>query len=245
MIKKYIIPDQGIIIDIPVTDEFVSQNWRKWEPVLDEAATDIDINEEWSQKRKILATMRKRKQHVVDRVYSTYHDEFTILVDFKTGKVGHFNSHDFRMELRGNKIFLRHINSLKSKLVYDGDLHTTSGSWLMSSSARLGCKHYLGIEWVKKKGFRSKSLYVKDHQLISVLYFGEQAISAIGKKSKLEINHRNLDHYDNRPDNLELITKKENSAHSFLMYRLLEEKISELFGLIDTGVWLHKTRFEV
>ncbi|KUP23097.1 HNH endonuclease [Paenibacillus sp. DMB5] len=232
--RKFMTGDS--ILEFHIEESTIEGHWRKWSSVEDEASNEIEIEIGWIPKQMALGEMRKRKQHLLDRVYSTYYDEYTLLIDFKTGKVYHFDNSKYKEVMDGVKIYLIDIFSNQKHLVYDGVFYAASGE-LMKSNPWLSSRSSLGIEW-RKKGFRTGRLFIKDHQLIAVLYFGSEAVNAVGENRSYDINHRNLSKYDNRPENLEVISKSENKEHSKIMNRLLNNMIQEVFGKKVKGVWL-------
>lgn len=227
----------NFILGFHIEESTIEERWRKWSSVEDEASNEIEIEIGWIPKQMALGEMRKRKQHLLNRIYRTYYDEYTVLVDFETGRVYYFDNNHYLMELVGDLIYLLEVTTNEKQLVYDGAFYATPRKWLMKSSPRLGSRHNLGIEW-RKNRFRASRLFIKDHQLIAVLYFGCKAVDAVGEDRSYDINHRNLSKYDNRPENLEIISKSENKEHSKIMNRLLNDMIQEVFGEKVKGVWL-------
>lgn len=202
----------------------MNKYWRKWSPVPDEDCNEINIKNTWTEKQKALGLMRKRKRKLMDRIYFTYYDEFSLLVCFKTGKVYLFDRFRYDLKIRENKIFLMKKSTGEEKLVYDGNFHATPRVWLRESSRTLGSKKCPGVEW-GIKGNRLCRMFVKNHQLIAVLYFGEKAIYAVEQYSRdYDINHRNLNAEENRVENLEVITQAENRRHGQIMWKILMNK---------------------
>jgi hypothetical protein len=220
-----------------IEDWEVKEHWRKeWIPVLDEKSTDIEINDDYTIKQSALALMRRRKTWLMNRVYSTYYDEYTLLVCFDTGGVYYFNNKKYELVIQNNQIYLRDYITGETKLVYDGEFfYPTPKKWLMKSSSRLSRSHRYGIEW-GKNGFRADRIFIKDHQLIAVLYFGQEAIYAVEEFHSLVVNHRNLNKHDNRPENLELCTDEENTEHYLTMKPILEAKKLEFTRLVVSTI---------
>lgn len=74
-----------------------------------------------------------------------------------------------------------------------------SGKCLKPSDNGNGYKHL-----VLRRDGKSYKRYV--HRLVAEAYFG---------KSDLEVNHKDGDKSNNRPDNLEYVTSSENTIHGF------------------------------
>jgi hypothetical protein len=221
-------------IKVPrIEDWEVREHWCKdWTPVLDEESIVIESKDGFSEKQEALVLLGKRKTRLMNRVYNTHFDEYEIFVNYADGKVYYFDNRKYRKVIDDNKIYLVDHLTGETKMVYDGEFfYPTKTVWLMESSPRLSRTHRLGIEW-RANAFRGDPIYIKDHQLIAVLYFGQDALDAVEEDHTLVINHRNLNKHDNRPENLELCTVEENKEHYWVMKPILDEKKAEFSRLV-------------
>lgn len=211
---------------INLVEEDIAKHWRPWKNILDEDSNDVVIRDTYDDKQIALAKMRKNKEKVLPKIYHTTFDEYSHLVNSMTGKAYHYNNRECRMEIRENKIYLIKWESGNEKVVFDGyNFITTSGDWLMANSQTLSRKGYKGVLYSKNE-LRMGKLPLKNHQIVAALFFGQHAIdTAIDGEN--DINHRNLNEYDDRPENLEIITKLENKWHARTMRSLLLDKVKE------------------
>lgn len=225
-----IIKGRAIVGDVVIglEDWEIDNHWRKWEAFGDEDCTDIQIRDNYIDKQIALASLRKRKRKLVEGVYHSTFEEYSFLVDRKSGGVTHYNNKECFYEVKCGKIYLVKYSSGETKMVYDGvKLITISGDWLRKNDQPASSKNFGSIKY-QRNALRTKAFYLKSHQIISVMFFGQKAIDlAIDGVSERthDINHRNLNPDDNRPENLEIVTLDENTEHKTIMRRVLKEKI--------------------
>ncbi|WP_096202927.1 hypothetical protein [Bacillus sp. FJAT-45350] len=217
--------------DIKIEDEEVVEHWREWEAIEDEESTEIEIKRNWGDKQIALATMRKRKKKLVEGVYESVFEEYTHLVHRTTGKCTHYNNRKYYHEVRGECIYLIDYFTKKEKVVYDGKgFITTSGDWLMDNKQPLSDKDSLGVLY-PVSDLRVSKLCLKNSQIITSLFWGQkvidQAIDGENRRTH-DINHRNLEHDDDRPENLEIVTLAENNEHRKIMTKLKKDKFKKL-----------------
>lgn len=217
--------------DMKIDDEEVVEHWKEWEGIDDEESTEIEMKDDLGDKQIVLATMRKRKKKLVEGVYQTNFEEYTHFIHRKTGKCTHYNNRKFYHEVRGERVYLIDYLTKEEKLVYDGkDFITTSGDWLRDNKQPFSSSESLGVLY-PTSDLRVSKLCLKDHQIIAALFWGQKVIDLAidGELSRThDINHRNLDHDDNRPENLEIITLAENIEHRNIMTKLKKDKFNKL-----------------
>ena len=217
-------------VRLRLEDEEVNQHWRPWESVEDVDSNEIEFQEGWSDSQVALGWIRRFKRPLVSGdMYITHYDHLSLIVRFSTGELGVFNNHEYKAFNRDGFIYLRELRSGKEKLVVDDQFHLTRGAWLRGASGKLGDKKCQGVEWRKNNSLRSSNIFLKNHIIIAVLYFGEKAIYAMGGKDReFDVNHRNLDRDDNRVVNLEVIPKADNRLHRDVMYQVLKAKLDSM-----------------
>lgn len=83
-------------------------------------------------------------------------------------------------------------------------------------------------EYVNKRFHYSKYLYdrcndvaIPEHIIVALSY-GLLDDIPVDKLAITTINHKNRDHFDNRPENLEPVTDKENTLHKIVTNELIE-----------------------
>jgi hypothetical protein len=231
-------------INIRVKDYELKDLWRKWKPIENEDNTDVEIKDEWNIKQKAAGEMRKNKVKILEGVYYTYYEKYSLLVNIRDGKVYHFNNRDFNFEVEGQEIYLRKIGSQVRECVYKyGVFYPTKGNWLIESSQRFSKNECVGI------GMSSDlygSIKIKDHQIVAAMLFGQEAIElTMGENPSFQINHRNLENEDNRPENLEIVTNRQNAEHRMILNRFRHERLNEVIkelGIVNFTI-INKRKF--
>ncbi|ATA61232.1 HNH endonuclease family protein [Geobacillus stearothermophilus] len=231
------------VVDVSFTDEEVEKHWKKWVPIVDEDSNDVEIKPYWDDKQIGAGVMRKNKVKVFDGIHHTTLDEYSIFVNRKTGEVYHYNNKVYKYGVKGDRIFLTKYLTGEEKMVYDGKRFlTSSGEWLRENKQTLSDKSFKGILY-PKNNLRYRKIAYKNHQIITALYFGQDAIElALGEYSDYEINHRNLDNDDNRPENLEIVHKDENKEHATIFRKLIKQKIQETLSSLGVGHLANKAK---
>lgn len=230
-------------VQILLSDEEVEKHWRPRPIIIDKDSNQIEIKEDWNYRQKQYAQMRKRKVKLLENVYCTSHMGYIFFVSYVTGKVYNYKENEYTHVVEDNCIYMIRKSDGERKLIYkEGQFFVSKRVWLRESSPQMSDSHYLGSVLRQRKGDRVSYFYLKDHHLIAVLFFGEEAIYAIGDEingnGKFQINHRNLYIYDNRPENLEIVTNSENIAHRKIMYGVYENLIREKHGANSEIFWL-------
>jgi hypothetical protein len=214
-------------IYVMAEDYEVEDIWGKWKPIENEESNAVEIKDNWNIKQKALGHMRKNKVKIVEGVYQTYYEKYTLLVNRRDGKVYHFDNHIFELEVNNQEIYLRKIDNQIEKCVYkNGEFSSIKSNWLIECSQKLSKSKCKGIKICSHFYGR---IEIKNHQIIAAMFFGMEAIEkAIGDNATHDINHRNLQNEDNRPENLEIVTKAQNSEHSIILKNFLNEILAEV-----------------
>ncbi|MGJ9382847.1 HNH endonuclease [Salipaludibacillus sp. CF4.18] len=223
-VDKYLLED-----DIELTDSEVAEHWRiPWKPIEDEDSTDVAIKNYWNEKQRYLARMRKSKKRLLGGVFHTFSDGCSFLVDRNAGEIYRYNNNKYFYEIREGSIYLIEYNSNNVRLVYgDGEFSTSETYWLRNNKKEVSKNNCRGFH-LPKGNIRQNNIYLKDHQIMAVLFWGQKIIENAIDGKDYDINHRNLDNDDNRPENLELVTKKENRQHATLMRKIRAEKYNNM-----------------
>ncbi|MBP1904997.1 hypothetical protein J2Z32_001622 [Paenibacillus turicensis] len=225
-----IIKGRAIVGDVVIglEDWEIDKHWRKWEAFGDEDCTDIQIKDDYTDKQIALASLRKSKRKLVKGVYHSTFEEYSHIVHRCTGEAAHYNNRECRLEVIRGRIYLVKYETGVAKLVYYGrNFVNTSGDWLRQNAHPASDKNCNAVKYPKNE-LRTNVMYLKSHQIITAMFFGQKAIDlAIDGVSERthDINHRNLNPDDNRPENLEIVTLDENTEHKTIMRRVLKEKI--------------------
>ena len=216
----------AVDLSLRLEDGEVDKHWFPWEPATDPGSHEIEFQEGWSDSQVALGSLIGFKRPLVSGdMYITHYDHLSLIVRFSTGELGVFNNHQYKALERDSIVYLRNVESGEEKRVIDDEFHWTRRTWLRKASGKLGDKKCKGVEWRKSNSLRSSNIFLKNHIIIAVLYFGEKAIDAIGGKDReFDVNHRNLDRDDNRVVNLEVIPKADNRLHRDVMYQVLKAK---------------------
>jgi hypothetical protein len=213
---------------IRLEDCEVDKHWRKWEPFGDDDCTEIQIRDDYTDKQIALASLRKSKRKLVKGVYHSTFEEYSHIVHRSTGEAAHYNNRECRLEVIRGRIYLVKYETGVAKLVYNGaNFVSTSGDWLRCNAHPASDKNCDAVKYPKNH-LRTNVMYLKSHQIITAMFLGQRAIDLAVDgviKRTHDINHRNLNSSDNRPENLEIVTLDENTEHKTLMRRVLKEKI--------------------
>lgn len=212
-------------ITVDVEDFEVDELWRKWNPIEDEDSTEIEIKDIWDKKQRAAGEMRKNKKKILEGVYCTVYEKYSLLINRRDGKVYHFNNRLYQLEVEGQDIYLRKISTYERECVYqNGVFYPTKGNWLKEGSEKLS-----------KNGCRGIKIYsdlygiikIKNHQIVAAMFIGQEAVElAMDENGEFHINHRNLDNTDNRPENLEIVTRDENTEHRVILKRFIGERLA-------------------
>jgi hypothetical protein len=221
------------LILVPIEDWEVDQYWRRWVPVEDEGATDADIDlVGLSPKQLVLVELRRAKRKILDGVYETRYREQALIVKFRSGELYVYNWERYRLDVRQDGVYLIDVKSNEEKRIYDyesGVFKAGKYKWLRIPSGKFGKRENAGVQWGGSK--RGNQVLIKNYQIIAVLYFGRDALYAVGQYGReFDINHRNLNNEDDRIVNLELVSPADNKRHGDIMYELLQAKVDLLIS---------------
>lgn len=139
---------------------------------------------------------------------------YGFIVDFWQPGVYRYQSDKFELIQEGRELYLVRKNQLSNyKKVYeDGVFNVSLYTWLMESNEIAGKGYPKGYPAFSLM-FSNQRVIIRDHQLVAMLAYGEQALLAVGKDHVLVINHLDGDRWNSSRYNLELTTKKGNREH--------------------------------
>lgn len=222
-----------LTLDISVSDEEVAKIWRMNSPLINKNDNTIEINKLWEPKQLAAAEIRKNKREILSNIYLTNFEKISLLYNARDGEVYKFINHAFQLIIDKNKeaLFLRHIDQNKRKTIYkDGMFYTTKNKWLMASSQKFSKSKCKGIRMHSDMSLL-KPIDIKNHQIIAAMFWGKEAIEhTFGNGAELQINHRNLDNDDNRLENLEIVTARENMEHRKILRKYIDKKLAEILS---------------
>lgn len=211
---------------VTVEDFEVAELWGKRKPIVAEEGTEIDIKEHWDVKQLACADLRKNKVKILENVFLTNYEKYSILYYCRNGKVYHFNNREFELKItEPDELVLIKRSTQESACVYkNGVFCQTKGNWLMESSQQLSKKKCSGI---KMYSDLYGKIDIKDHQITAAMFIGQDAIElTMGETAEFEINHRNLENEDNRIENLEIVTISQNNEHYRVLNKFIENKLT-------------------
>ena len=222
-----------LLILVPIEDWEVDQFWGRWVPVEDEGATDVDIDlVGLTPKQLALVELRRAKRKIFDGVYETRYREQALIVKFSSGELYVYNWERFRLDVRQDGVYLIDVTGNEEQRIYDyesGVFKAGKYEWLRIPTGKFGEREDAGVQWAGNK--RGEQVLIKTYQIIAVLYFGRDALYAVGQYGReFDINHRNLNDKDDRIVNLELVTQADNKRHWIIMYGLLQAKVDLLIS---------------
>jgi hypothetical protein len=138
------------------------------------------------------------------------------------------NFGNVRRVARGKKFTAEQIDAAKQMLVEGKTLEFVANFLKTSITTVFSIKH--GKTWAGNSSHRpvKPSVDSKHYMRVSLCRNGKYTVMLVHRavwqafngpiEGRLEVNHKNLDRADNRLENLELLTHRENVQHAFNIY---------------------------
>jgi DNA invertase Pin-like site-specific DNA recombinase len=135
---------------------------------------------------------------------------------------------EVRRVSRGKKFSAEQVRAAKQMLAQNAKLKEVAAFLNTSITTVMAIKH--GSTWVGDEAYRPVKIgYQKHYQVVRLCKDGKYRAVSVHRalweafvgpiEGRLEINHKNLDRSDNRLENLELVTHRENIQHAIDAYK--------------------------
>lgn len=180
----------------------------------------IFVSNDFTVKQKLMAEINNTKTvlfpdgNVIRSVYANY----VLYFDLAFGEMYWFNANRYFEVIDNVKrsiTLVSHKNSRNRQVVYEnGTFYPTKRKFLLQGYSKSG-----GRFSVKFKNKDGSHFIPRVHQLIGMFLFGELALYTLGEGTELVFNHKDGNPFNNRPENLEIVTQSGNRMHFELVIR--------------------------
>jgi hypothetical protein len=180
----------------------------------------IFISKDFTPKQKSMAEINNIKTvlfpevNVIRSIYANY----VLYFDLAYGEMYWFNANRYFEVIDNVKrsiTLVSHKSSWNRQVVYEnGIFHPTKRKFLLQGYSKSGGRY--SIKFKNKDG---SHFIPRVHQLIGMLLYGEIALYTLGEGTELVFNHKDGNQFNNRPENLEIVTQLGNRMHFELVTR--------------------------
>ncbi|OEB99792.1 MULTISPECIES: HNH endonuclease [Lysinibacillus] len=196
--------------------KYVSSNpINKKEGALSAREQQILESINWNARMERIWDIYLRREYVFDDIYLVTYGYRTILISQLCGGVFRYDNKKYRLIIEGKKIKLQKIKQPNNeRIIYEnGTFYPTEGDWLMQScQARSRNRGYKCFTIYKNGDF--EKIIIADHQLQALFKYGAFALTTLGNGGNPNcVNHKDGDKYNNKSENLEVISHKMNARH--------------------------------
>lgn len=180
-----------------------------------------------TNKKWLCVVARVTKDPVMQNIFAAeIGTQDIVLVNPITGELGAYNKHLYELDY-GDKTIVLKRGSEGERVIYDGShLVTTTGNWLRAPLNGLSKQGSTGFSVAcnRTKSLQDYRYPMKSHVIMAAMFYGDDVLEVVSKGAKMQINHRNYNHHDNRLKNLEIITGDCNTEHRSRVESYLREK---------------------